>query len=251
VRRFVRRNFNAVRIAGHCHVEHIPAGPVICFINHPGWWDPMTAVLLTGHFLPGHQFAAPMDADALKSYPILERLGFFPVAKDSGTGTKEFLRTSRELLRSPETALWITPTGKFHDVRQAEKFLHGLGHIADRDFSGTLLSAAIEYTFWSERFPELLVEFSEPVDCRDLPADRDDRTRILENVLAKTQESLARRAIARDAAAFMTLSEGRSGIGGFYDFWRRLTAWALGNSFRSRHAAEQSPSAGVSTGGVK
>jgi 1-acyl-sn-glycerol-3-phosphate acyltransferase len=251
VRRFVRRNFNAVRIANPSHAENIPAGPVVCYVNHPGWWDPMTAVLMTDIFFPNHRFAAPMDAEALTSYPILERLGFFPVAKDSVTGAKEFLRTSRELLKSPTTALWLTPAGKFHDVRQPAPFLSGLGHIADREFAGTLLSMAMEYTFWNERYPELLVEFSPPVDCAKLPADRDARTRALENALQQTQASLAQRAIARDAAAFVTLAVGRSGIGGFYDFWRRITAWTRGDRFRSRHTVEQTGSAGVAAGGLK
>ncbi|MEZ6034446.1 MAG: lysophospholipid acyltransferase family protein [Planctomycetaceae bacterium] len=251
VRRFVRRNFNAVRIANPCYAEQISAGPIICFINHPGWWDPMTAVLMTDQFFAGHHFAAPMDADALKSYPILERLGFFPVAKDSVAGAKEFLRTSRQLLESPATALWLTPAGKFHDVRQPASFQNGLSHIADHDFVGTLLAMAIEYTFWNERYPELLIEFSKPIDCSQLPAERDERTRVLENALQETQTSLAQRAVARDATAFVTLSEGRSGIGGFYDMWRRLALWARGDNFQSRHQAVQPDSAGVTPGGIK
>lgn len=251
VRRFVRRNFNAVRIANPCHAEQIPSGPIICFINHPGWWDPMTAVLMTDHFFPRHHFAAPMDSDALKSYPILERLGFFSVAKDSVTGAKEFLRTSRRLLESPATALWLTPAGKFHDVRQPASFQNGLGHIADCDFAGTLLPMAIEYIFWNERYPELLIEFSKPIDCSQLPTERDERTRVLENVLQETQISLAQRAIARDATAFVTLSQGRSGIGGFYDMWRRLALWSRGDNFQSRHNAVRPDAAGMTSGGLK
>jgi hypothetical protein len=39
---------------------------MVCFINHPGWWDPMTGVLMTDLLFPGrHRFAAPMDAEAL------------------------------------------------------------------------------------------------------------------------------------------------------------------------------------------
>ncbi|RLT21459.1 MAG: hypothetical protein DWI29_01935, partial [Planctomycetota bacterium] len=75
VRRFVRKNFNAVRVAGHEHLTGLPARPIVCFINHPGWWDPMTGVLMTDLLFPGRIFAAPMDVEALRSYPILERLG--------------------------------------------------------------------------------------------------------------------------------------------------------------------------------
>ncbi len=212
----------------------------------------MTAVLMMDHFFPRHLFAAPMDSDALKSYPILERLGFFPVAKDSVTGAKEFLRSSRRLLESPATALWLTPAGKFHDVRQPASFQNGLGLIVDADFAGTLLPMAIEYTFWNERYPELLVEFSKPIDCSQLPTERDARTRVLENALQETQISLAQRAVSRDATAFVTLSQGRSGIGGFYDLWRRLVLWTRGDNFQSRHnAVRPEQTVVLPSGGIK
>ena len=191
VRRFVRNHFNAVRVAGRCHVEHLPAGPVVCFVNHPGWWDPMTVVLMTDQLFPGRRFAAPMDAEALTRYPVLERLGFFPVVRDSVAGAKEFLRNSRELLKSAETILWLTPTGRFTDVRQAAPFMQGLGHLVDQHTAVTLLPMAIEYTFWNERSPELLVEFAAPIDCTVLPSERELRTRKLEECLAQTQASLA------------------------------------------------------------
>jgi hypothetical protein len=81
---FVRRNFNAVRANRACgKLAELPGAPMVCFINHPGWWDPMTGVLMTDLLFPErHRFAAPMDAEALKSYPILERLGFFAVERE-------------------------------------------------------------------------------------------------------------------------------------------------------------------------
>jgi 1-acyl-sn-glycerol-3-phosphate acyltransferase len=235
VRRFINKNFNAVRIAGRHHVEPLPPGPIVCFANHPGWWDPLTAVLITDQLFPGRRFFAPIDAEALTRYPILDRLGFYPLARSSVTGTKQFLLQSRELLKSPETTLWLTPTGKFTDVRRSDPFMEGLASLVDRDFSGTLLAMAIEYTFWNERFPELLVEFGAPIDCGELPAQRSERTRVFEDCLAKAQASLAERAMARDPAAFSTLAIGRAGIGGFYDAWRRATAWVRGQPFQARH----------------
>lgn len=238
VRRFVRKNFNAVRIAGHSKLSNLTAGPVVCFINHPGWWDPMTGVLMTDLLFPDRRFAAPMDANALRSYPILERLGFFAVERETTGGAKEFLRTSRELLRNPQAILWITPAGKFHDVRQPASFMNGLSHLIDPSFIGTVLPMAIEYTFWNERFPELLVEFGSPVTCPLLSPDRVLRTHELEQVLAETQASLATRAIARDPAGFTTLATGRAGVGGLYDCWRRSMAILRGRRFQHRHSSE-------------
>ena len=238
VRRFVRKNFNAVRVAGHEHLTGLPARPVVCFINHPGGWAPMTAVLMTDLLFPGRRFAAPMDLEALRRYPVLERLGFFPVERDTASGAKEFLRTSRDLLGNPQTILWLTPAGRFHDIRQSAPFMNGLSHLVDSEFSGTALPMAIEYTFWNERSPELLVHFGSPVVCSALSAERETRTLELEQALAGTQALLTDLAIARNPVAFTTLSVGRSGVGGLYDLWRRLAAGIRGQKFQDRHQNE-------------
>jgi len=243
VRRFVRKNFNAVRVSGCEQLADMPQGPVVCFVNHPGWWDPMTGVLMTDLLFPNRQFYAPMDAEALRSYPILERLGFFPIQRDTADGAREFLRTGRRLLKNPRTVLWLTPAGKFHDVRQPAPFLGGLSHLVNSQFPGTALPMAIEYTFWNERTPELLVRFGSSIACVALPKDRSARTLHLESALAITQASLAELAIARDPDSFTTLALGRAGVGGPYDFWRRVIANLKGRKFQGRHGNGQLASA--------
>lgn len=235
VRRFIRANFNAVRVSGQAALRDLGSTSVLVYVNHPGWWDPMTAVLMTQLFFPGKRFAAPMDSEALRKYPILGSLGFFGLSRDSLVGVREFLRTGRELMRAGNVALWLTPSGQFHDVRQPAAFLPGLGHLADADFGGVLLPMAIEYTFWNERRPELLVRFGAAIDCRGLPEERQARSEQLERLLVGVQAELAAAAISRRAEAFETVLQGRGGIGGLYDVWRRLVAWARWQKFDDRH----------------
>ena len=169
---------------------------------------------------------------------MLERHGFFAVERDTTRGAREFLRTSRRLLKHPQTILWLTPAGRFHDVRQPASFMHGLSHLVNSEFPGTVLPTAIEYTFWNERSPELLVLFGSPVVCAALAEDRDARTLELEQALAVTQGLLAELAIARDPSAFTTLALGRAGVGGLYDFWRRFSAGLRGQRYQDRHGSE-------------
>lgn len=244
VKRFVRRNFNAVRVACRDRIEQIGSGPIVCYINHPGWWDPMTGVLLTAEFFPGFRFAAPMDAEALDSYPILNRLGFFPVARDSAEGARTFLRTARRCLADPRSILWVTPAGRFTDVRERVDFQPGLSHLITTEFSGTAIPLAIEYAFWNERQPELLIEFGQPLNTAGLPADRRARNTILEAELHALQDSLAARAIRRSESEFETLCLGRAGVGGLYDATRRMVSWSRGKRFEQRHmrsTPEQQP----------
>lgn len=235
VRRFVKSSFNAVRVAGAEHARGLTTGSVVIYVNHPGWWDPMAAVLFTDLLLHGRKFAAPMDAAALTRYPILERLGFFGVERESAAGAREFLRQSRRVLEHGQTALWITPAGRFHDVREVVPFQSGLSHLVDRSFVGSVLPMALEYVFWNERRPELLARFGPAIDCRGLPEERAERTAFLEQRLAEQQTELTRQALERSGAAFERLLAGASGIGGVYDAWRRLTCWLRGGNFDARH----------------
>jgi 1-acyl-sn-glycerol-3-phosphate acyltransferase len=249
VRRFVGRNFNAVRVSGLEHLVQAAGKPLVCFANHPGWWDPMTAVLMTDCFFPDRQFAAPMDGEALRKYPVLEKLGFFPVQRDTSSGTKEFMKTSRGLLNA-QTILWITPTGKFHDVRKPEAFLKGLSLLVNKDFQGVTLPMAIEYTFWNERSPEMLIQFGPALAADDLSADLELRTWELEQALGQAQRQLADLAVARDPDGFTTIAMGRAGIGGIYDLWRRMVARLRGQAFNDRHGTEELEPGRLTKGGL-
>ena len=235
VRRFINRNFNAVRVANAASLGVDMTGPLICFVNHPGWWDPMTAVLITDEFFPNRRFHAPMDAAALENYPILGRLGFFPLDRATNTGLKEFLRHCRELLTDDVTAIWVTPTGRFTDVRDRAPFMNGLGHIAAVEQNIFLLPVAVEYAFWNERYPEVLIEFGSVLKSTDLPVVKSARTEYLQDCLARTQSSLSQKVIARNPDAFRTMTLGRSGIGGAYDFFRQIAAFFRGGRFQRRH----------------
>jgi len=235
VRRFVRSNFNATRVVGQESLLQVGEQPLVVYVNHPGWWDPMAAVLLTDMLVSARKFAAPMDADALKRYPVLERLGFFGVSRESISGAREFLRHARSVLQDSRAALWMTPAGQFHDVRQSLPFQPGLAHLVDRSFGGAVLPLALEYPFWNERRPELLAAFGSVVDCSQLSEDREERTGQLESGLREVQDRLRQLAIARDPGAFTTLLDGSAGIGGWYDIWRRMAFWRRGQRFSGRH----------------
>ena len=176
-----------------------------------------------------------MDAAALKNYPILERVGFFPVERQTATGLKDFLRNSRSILSKSDTVLWVTPTGRFADVREPAPFMGGLAHLVDATTQVTLLPVAVEYLFWNERFPELLIEFGPFITSDELPDSKQERTALLENRLQQAQSSLAGKSIARNPDAFETISIGQSGVGGFYDLFRRFTAIFRGKRYQLRH----------------
>jgi 1-acyl-sn-glycerol-3-phosphate acyltransferase len=233
VRGYFRRHFRAVMMQ---HAERLAEieGPLIVYANHSSWWDPMISLLLAQALLPDRKHYGPMDASALARYPILRKLGIFPVEMGSARGAAEFLRTSQAILGAGGV-IWITPQGRFVDPREAVLgFKAGLGALAVRSKGVTLLPLAIEYTFWDERLPEALLRFGKPV--RIEAAESGERATLrLEAGLAEVMEELKVASMARDAGAFRVLLRGGRGAGGFYGVGRRLRAWVSGKPLGLDH----------------
>ena len=163
--------------------------------------------LLAKTLLPGRKHYAPMDASALKRYPILRKLGIFPVEMSSTRGAAQFLRTSKAILANGG-AVWITPQGRFADPRETPlTFKPGLGALAAHASEVTLLPLAIEYSFWDERLPETLLRFGNPVQIES-GASIEDATQQLEAALTSVMQELKSASIARDAGALCRRNAG-------------------------------------------
>jgi 1-acyl-sn-glycerol-3-phosphate acyltransferase len=224
VRSYFRRHFRAVLVQQRHLAEEAaqtPA-PLIVYANHSSWWDPMVSILLAEQIFPGRKHYAPMDAASLAKYPILRKLGIFPVEMNSARGAAQFLRTSQAILAGGGV-LWITPQGRFADPREELSFKPGLGALAARAPDVTLLPLAIEYTFWDERLPETLLRFGAPLHVSS-DADADAATQMLRTALRNVMDELKTSVLARDASAFTPLLQGARGTGGFYALGRKLRA---------------------------
>ena len=242
VRGYFRRHFTAVRMRGLQHIAHPPAGPLIVIGSHAGWWDPMTSVLLASMVLPSRRHFAPMDAVSLSRYPILRRLGIFPVDMNTARGAAQFLRTGEAVLRSGGV-LWITPQGRFADVRQRPLvFKPGVASLLARVPDATVLPLAIEYSFWNERLPETLLEWGAPLTAQS--ADRDQTTHALTLALTEAMDSLAAAVQSRDPARFdRVLLRGRTGTGGFYALGQRFRALLSRRRYQPEHTRHVVPGA--------
>jgi 1-acyl-sn-glycerol-3-phosphate acyltransferase len=215
----------------------------VVFFNHPSWWDPLVAIFLAQSLMPEHRHYGPMDAEALGRYRLFQRLGCFGVTSGTRRGALTFLRVSQAILQQPRSVLWLTPEGRFSDPRQRPVQLQpGLGALARRIDTAILIPLAIEYVFWEERFPEILLRFGHAIQVSSA-GQRQSNTysEHFAQALEATQDALAREACQRDPAAFDTLLRGRVGIGGVYDAWRALRAYWSGagdKAFRRAHGVD-------------
>ncbi len=236
-RRFIRKNFHAFRIDGQGAMPDSASRPLIVVMNHASWWDPLVALVLSESTPPMRTHFAPMDAKGLEQYRTLEFLGIFGVELGTTRGSLAFLRQCMAVLARPESVLWITPQGRFVDVRERPtRFKEGLGRLLHRVSQVDVVPLAIEYPFWNDRRPEVLVRFGPLIPVED-GASRSpkDWTRSIEQALEETQDRLAEASRARDPAAFITLIGGTAGVGGLYDLGRRFMSTVRGETFRSEH----------------
>lgn len=235
VTRMARKHFNSVKVCLDNLEELRSAGPLVVFANHPGWWDPLMAVLLRRYVFSNHRLFAPMDAEALRAYPVLRRLGFYGIALDELEGAKEFLCTTRTLMDDANASVWVTPQGEFTDVRASTKIEPGLPHLLSKLDHGTAVSLAIEYTHWHERDPEALLRMGPPIDLATTHLTKGGWTRRLSAEMSENQFRLTLLSLARDPSPFADLVKGTPGVAGLYDGMRQVRSLVTGQRLDPSH----------------
>jgi 1-acyl-sn-glycerol-3-phosphate acyltransferase len=235
---YIGRHFHAMRLANADRFPN-PSGPLIIYANHASWWDPLSCIGLSRHVLPDAHHYGPMDAAALQHYGMFRKLGMFPVETGTPRGAAQFLRAAREILSTPNSVLWLTPEGRFTDVRtRPAVFRPGLATLVARTGSCTLVPLAIEYTFWDERLPEILISCGEAIQIPDGHLDSAaEWNGQLAAALAAAQDELAALSKLRDPALFTTILSGRVGVGAVYDAWKKLLALLSGRVYQGSHGS--------------
>ncbi|MFG0263159.1 MAG: lysophospholipid acyltransferase family protein [Novipirellula sp. JB048] len=236
---YLRRHFHAIAITRAAFdVTSIAAPePLIMIANHPSWWDPLMAHFVNRRLFPDRQFFAPIDAAALQQYRVFAKLGFYGVPMDSREGAAAFLQPSRAILMSEGASLWLTPEGRFTDVRDhSATLMPGAAHLCSHLSQGWVLPFALEYVFWEERLPVCLCHIGTPLSiASQREASKSDWQRLLTTRLRQTQTELSAAVIARDADAFENLLTGIQGAGFLYDSMRRLKSLLSGSRFKAAH----------------
>ncbi len=239
LRSFLKRHFHSLAIdrQSRCEASLQTDLPLIVYGNHPSWWDPLVAHYLNRMLFSQRQFYAPIDADALDRYRVFAKLGFYGVRLNTISGAGKFLNQSLAIATAPNTALWITPEGRFADPRDhTATLMPGLAHLCTRMDDGWVLPLTLEYVFWQERLPECLALIGEPIRVAEHKLlSKTQWQECLTNRLRLAQDALSRLAIARSSEPFDNLLPGNRGAGFLYDSWRRLTAFSTRTKFRSAH----------------
>ena len=236
LRWYFGKHFDAVRVS-KAGAAPVVDGPLLVYANHPSWWDPILFGLLTTKLFPTRRAYGPMDATALEKYPFFKRLGVFGVERGTHRGAARFLQASEAILSRDDAILWLTAEGSFSDPRRRPVTLQtGVSHLCKRMPRLSVVPLAVEYPFWNERLPEVLLRFGSPVEIPSTEIlSLDGIHGRIETALETTMDALSREAQSRNPDRFDTLLLGRAGVGGIYDRWRRWRAVREGRDLVLSH----------------
>lgn len=233
----LKRHFHAVRLSKDGVAPRVGVDtPLVVYFNHASWWDPLLALWLGARCFEGREQYGPIEAAQLKRYGFFRRLGFFGVEQGTVSGALAFLRTADALLARPGAMLWLTPQGRFADVRERPAgFAPGLGHLARRAKGAVFVPLAIEYGFGLERLPEVFVRFGAGVEADSLGKESDVASERLERALETCQDALCAEVCGRNPNAFRVMLQGAGGASLPYDLWRQFVARLRGDKVTLNH----------------
>lgn len=233
----VTKHFHALRLASPGSPEITSDRPLLIYLNHPAWWDPLIGLMLADMCFPQHSHYAPIDAVALKQYAFFQKLGFFGIDTRQRSGSTRFLTLGQQIMSSPANALWVTAQGEFTDPRQRPVTLRpGVAHLARRLDHGLIVPLALEYPFWTEKKPEALAQFGTPIELAQISTFTTEQWQDhLTSALQQTMDQLASLAKRQDNNDWHTLLTGRVGTTPAYDLYRATRAAIKGQRFHRAH----------------
>ncbi len=224
-RRLLRRRFHAVRLAddGADILSSLgtSARPAIILLNHGSWWDPIVACLLRGEIAPRRPGLAPMDREQLERFGFFRRIGMFGIEPDDPESLEAMRTYVIDAFRSdPRTMLWLTPQGRFTDVRVPIRIRPGAAAIAATVGDVDVISISIEYAFWQDSRAEVLVRCTR-VDAPEV-SSTSGWQRVMTETMQANADELARLVRDRASDPFVTLVGDRARTSFFYDLMLRL-----------------------------
>jgi 1-acyl-sn-glycerol-3-phosphate acyltransferase len=218
------QSFAAVRVQTIGRIPLPHAGALICYMNHPAWWDGYMCAIINRMLLHrGGKHYVMMEEQQLRAYRFFTWAGVFSVHRQKPREAIRAIRySSRKLQEAAGETLFIFPQGEItpNDQRPLRLF-PGLVHIVRHMGKATLAPVALRYEFRGEQRPDIFIRFG-PVHTVQTPLDvRQVQTELTTRLTANV-ESLREAVAADDMHQFRVLLRGSPSINTVFDQVVRL-----------------------------
>ena len=162
--------------------------PTILFAPHSNWWDGIV-LYNTTHRICKKEIR--LMVEELNRFPLLRRGGAYSVNKKSPQSAMKALKYSVDLLKDLRNQLCIFPQDIIRPPHYRPiEFQTGLAYIAQSAVKKygkiNLIPLAIEYCFFRDNRPEVVVDFGKCIELTDKNIDRHEYTKFLEQALTET-----------------------------------------------------------------
>jgi chlorobactene lauroyltransferase len=193
-------------------------GPLIVYLNHPGWWDGYMCFLISRELLRGgFDGYIMMEEPQLRAYRFFSWCGAFSIDRHSPrAAARSVAYVSRLLRERRDRALYIFPQGAIApNDRRPMQIYPGIAHIVRRVGGATLLPVALRYEFRGEQRPEAFLLLG--------PAHREDGRDVralgiaVGRRLTESADTLRDLVVSEQLAGFQTLARGRPGVNRVFD----------------------------------
>ncbi len=198
-------------------------GPLICYFNHPAWWDLYLGMVVDRELLR-HRFETygMMEEPQLRAYRFFALCGGFSVNRHNPReAARSIAYISRVLHAKPGRALYIFPQGTITPNDQRPLLLYsGTAHIVRRLGCAILCPVALRYEFRGEQRPDAFIRFG-PIHRAAEPVDRTALTDEMQQRLTASADALRAAVVADDTSSFRVLLRGRPGINRVFDRFKQ------------------------------
>jgi 1-acyl-sn-glycerol-3-phosphate acyltransferase len=162
--------------------------PTIIFAPHCNWWDGIVLYNIAHRIC--HKEIRLM-VEELNRFPLLRRGGAYSVNKKSAQSAMKALKYSVDLLEDLRNILFIFPQGIIRPPHfRPIEFQTGLTYIAQNAVKKygkiNLIPIAIDYCFFRDNRPEVVVDFGKCIELTNTNIDRKEYTKFLEASLTQT-----------------------------------------------------------------
>jgi 1-acyl-sn-glycerol-3-phosphate acyltransferase len=197
--------------------------PLICYFNHPGWWDVYASVLVDRHILRRRfRSYGMMEEPQLRAYRFFTWCGGFSINRHNPREAARSVAYISRLLREQHgSALYMFPQGTITPNDQRPLVIYpGMAHIVSRAGGATLYPVALRYEFRGAQRPEAFIRLG-PVHRADAPVDIPALTDEIYRRLTASVDALRDAVVADDMSTFRVLLRGRPGIDRLFDYFRQ------------------------------
>jgi hypothetical protein len=207
-------HFDRVRARVVGNVPHPADGPLIAYMNHPGWWDGYMAFFLDQEVLPaGFTSYIMMEERQLRDFRFFSYCGAFSINRTiPGDSERTITWISDRMRRRPDSLLWILPQGRIvPNDRRPLTIYPGIARVAQQVGNALLWPVALRYEFLGEQRPEAFIRAG-PAHALPVGASETQALELIRARLTDSVDALRSDVAAEQFAEYRTLLRGLPGI---------------------------------------